>query len=74
MVVNQKLIGMYAYYGINGMLEELYKLYYHTRYALISALTRRSQRKKSYKQMMTIFDRIPLATPKIYKDIWCWTS
>jgi len=72
MVVNQKLTGMYAYYGINGMLEELYKLYYHTRYAIISALTRRSQRKKTYKQMMTIFDRIPLATPKIYKDIWCW--
>lgn len=74
MVINQKLVGMYAYYGINGMLEELYKLYYHTRYALISALTRRSQRKKTYKQMMTIFERIPLAIPKIYKDIWCWTN
>lgn len=72
MVVNQKLTGMYAYYGINGMLKELYKLYYHTRYAIINALTRRSQRKKTYKQMTIIFDRIPLATPKIYKDIWCW--
>ena len=72
--VNQKLVGTYAYYGINGMLEALYKLYYHTRYALISALTRRSQRKKTYKQMMTIFERIPLAIPKIYKDIWCWTN
>lgn len=74
MVVNQKLVGIYAYYGINGMLEELCKLYYHTRYALINALTRRSQRKKTYKQMMTIFERIPLAIPKIYKDIWCWAN
>lgn len=74
MVVNQKLIGMYAYYGINGMLEELYKLYYHTKYALINALTRRSQRKKAYKQMMIIFEKIPLAIPKIYKDIWCWAN
>lgn len=74
MVVNQKLIGMYAYYGINGMLEELYKLYYHTKYALINALTRRSQRKKAYKQIMIIFEKVPLAIPKIYKDIWCWAN
>ena len=74
MVVNQKLIGMYAYYGINGMLEELYKLYYHTKYAIISALTRRSQRKKTFKQMIMIFDRIPLAKPKLFKDIWCWAE
>ena len=74
MVINQKLIGMHVYYGISSMLEELYKLYYHTRYAIISALIRRSQRKKTYKQMITIFERIPLAIPKIYKDIWCWAK
>lgn len=70
--LNRKLIGLYVYYGINGMIEELYKIYYHARYALISALARRSQRKKSYKHMLYIFDRIPIAKPKIYKDIWCW--
>ena len=70
--LNIKLRGVYAYYGINGMLEELYKIYYHACYALISALARRSQRKKSYKHMLCIFDRVPIIKPKIYKDIWCW--
>lgn len=70
--LNMKLRGLYAYYGINGMIEELYKIYYHARYALISALARRSQRKKSYKHMLCIFDRVPIIKPKIYKDIWCW--
>ena len=70
--INIKLRGMYSYYGINGMWKELYKLYYHTRYALISAMMRRSQRKKTYSHMLCIFKRIPLIEPKIYKDIWCW--
>ena len=71
--LNKKLVGMYAYYGINGMLEELYKLYYHTKYALLSALQRRSQRKKNYYTMICIFEIIPISKPKIYKDIWGWT-
>lgn len=70
--LNKKLIGMYAYYGINGMYKELYKLYYHARYALISALSRRSQRKRTFKHMICIFKIVPIAMPKIYKDIWCW--
>jgi len=72
--LNKKLIGMYAYYGINGMLEELYKLYYHTKYMLYSATTRRSQRKMKLTKYLTILKRIPIATPRIYKDIWCWNN
>ena len=70
--VNKKLIGTYAYYGINGMLEELYKLYYHTKYIVINALARRSQRKKTLKHMLCIFKAVPIIKPKLYKDIWCW--
>lgn len=70
--LNRKLTGMYAYYGINGMLEDLYKLYYHVKYALYKALNRRSQRGISYSKYLTILSRVPIATPKIYKDIWCW--
>ena len=70
--VNKRVIGIYAYYGINGMLEELYKIYHHIIYALRSSIFRRSQRRLS----ITIFDKIlkrtPIARPKIYKDIWCW--
>ena len=41
-LLNKKLIGLYVYYGINGMLGELYKIYYHTLYALRSSIFRRS--------------------------------
>ena len=71
-LLNKKLIGLYAYYGINGMLEELYKIYYHTLYALRSSIFRRSQRRLSVKIFNEILKRVPIAEPKIYKDIWCW--
>lgn len=71
--LNRKLVGMYAYYGINGMLEELYKLYYHTRYIVYNVTTRRSQRKMKLAKYIAILGRIPIAIPKIYKDIWCWS-
>lgn len=72
--LNRKLVGMYAYYGINGMLDELYKLYYHTRHILYNAITRRSQRKMKRNKYLIILNRIPIAVPKIYKDIWCWNA
>ena len=71
-LLNKKLIGLYAYYGINGMLSELYKIYYHTLYALRSSIFRRSQRRLSAKMFDKILRRVPIAEPKIYKDIWCW--
>ncbi len=70
-LLNKKLIGLYAYYGINGMLRELYKIYYHTMYSLRSSVFRRSQRRLSLKTFNKILERIPIAKPKIYKDIWC---
>ena len=69
-LLNKKLIGLYAYYGINGMLHELYKIYYHTLYALRSSTFRRSQRKLSLATFKKILERTPIAKPKIYKDIW----
>ncbi len=71
-LLNKKLIGIYAYYGINGMLSELYKIYYHTLYALRSSMFRRSQRRLSVKMFNKILQRVPIMEPKIYKDIWCW--
>lgn len=71
-LLNKKLIGLYAYYGINGMLNELYKIYYHTLYALRSSIFRRSQRRLSIKTFNNILQRVPIAKPRIYKDIWCW--
>jgi len=71
-LLNKKLTGLYAYYGINGMLSELYKIYYHTLYALRSSIFRRSQRRISIKVFNNILQRVPIVRPKIYKDIWCW--
>lgn len=71
-LLNKKLRGIYAYYGINGMLKELYKIYYHTLYALRSSIFRRSQRRLSMKVFNKILKRVPIVKPKIYKDIWCW--
>ena len=70
-MLNKKLTGLYAYYGINGMLKELYKIYYHTKYALRSSIFRRSQRKLSITTFNKIMERVPIARPRIYKNIWC---
>ena len=71
-LLNKKLIGLYAYYGINGMLEELYKIYYHTLYALRSSIFRRSQRRLNIETFNKILKRVPIVKPKIYQDIWAW--
>ena len=71
-LLNKKLIGLYAYYGINGMLKELYKIYFHTIYALRSSIFRRSQRKLDKRTFNKILIRVPIAKPKIYQDIWGW--
>ena len=72
--LNKKLIGIYSYYGINGMYEELCKIYYHVLYALRTMIFRRSQRKISKEVFYGILTRIPVAKPRIYKDIWCWNN
>ena len=71
-MLNKKLTGLYAYYGINGMLQELYKIYFHTIYALRSSIFRRSQRRLSVKTFNRILERTPITKNKIYKDIWCF--
>ena len=69
-MLNKKLTGLYAYYGINGMIKELYKIYYHTIYALRSNIFRRSQRKLSIITFNKILIRVPIVKPKIYQNIW----
>ena len=71
-LLNKKLIGLYAYYGINGMLKELYKIYYHTTYALRNSIFRRSQRRLDIETFNKILTRVPIVKPKIYQDIWAW--
>ena len=68
--INKILTGLYAYYGINGMIKELYKIYKHTLYALRSSMFRRSQRKLSKIVYYNILKRQPIVKPRIYQNIW----
>lgn len=68
--LNRKLVGMYAYYGINGMFNDLLGLYKYIKYELYRVMCRRSQKKIKAKKYMLILERIPIAKPKIYVQIW----
>lgn len=68
--LNRKLIGMYAYYGISGMFKDLMGLYKYVKYGLYRVMCRRSQKKMKVKKYKLILERIPIAKPKIYVQIW----
>ena len=52
------------------MIKELYKIYYHTIYALRSSIFRRSQRRLDVKVFNKILEKVGLVKPRIYKNIW----
>lgn len=69
--INKVLTGIYAYYGINGMLKELLNLKYYTYITIYKILRKRSQRNRlTLIQLNNILDLIPLSKPKIYCNIW----
>ena len=69
--INKVLTGIYAYYGINGMIEELIQIQQYTFKAIFNISRKRSQRSKlKFKQYLNILKIIPLSKPKIYKNIW----
>lgn len=71
-VLNKKLVGMYNYYGINGMLRELYKLYNYVIRTGYMVLKKRSQRNNFnwnvYKKLVE--EIYPIEVPKIKVNIW----
>lgn len=68
--LNRKLVGMYAYYGINGMFNDLIGLYKYAKYRLYKVMCRRSQKKIRKDKYNVILERILIAEPKIYVQIW----
>lgn len=68
--LNRKLTGMYAYYGINGTFVDLMGLYKYVKYGLYKVICRRSQKKIRVAKYKLILERIPIAEPKIYVQIW----
>lgn len=70
-LLNRKLIGHYAYYGISGNYQGLLNFYRFTKVALYKILTRRSQRAYlSWSRFKKLLVKHPIAEPKIYVDIW----
>lgn len=71
--VNKKLIGLYAYYGINGMFQELISIYRYAYFKIFLVYRKRSQRTNlTIEYYENILKYHPIEQPKIYKNIWCW--
>ena len=69
--VNRVLVGIYAYYGINGMVEELENLKYYVFKTILNVYNKRSQRNGfKMEHFINILNIIPLAKPRIYHNIW----
>ena len=68
--INKRIVGLYAYYGVNGMYSELANIYNYTRYRLFKILNRRGQKKMNIEKYNLILERIPIKRPKIYVQIW----
>lgn len=69
--INKKLTGVFAYYGINGMINELENLKQYTIMTMYMVYRKRSQRNKlNFQFFNNILKIFPLSKPKIYHNIW----
>jgi len=63
--LTRKLKGHYAYYGISSNFRRISSFMYRVRRVWHAALSRRSQRKMSWRTMETLLERFPLPAPRI---------
>ena len=69
--LNRKLIGMYAYYGINGNFDDLNKYYKYIKYKFYKVLTRRGQKHAiPYKRYLEYWNFAAIPKPIILVNIW----
>lgn len=70
-MLNRKLVGHYAYYGISGNYQGLLNFYRFVKAALYKVLTRRSQRAYlSWFRYKLLLESHPIAEPRLYVNIW----
>lgn len=70
-LLNKKLKGHYAYYGVSGNYQGLLNFYRYVKVALYKRLTRRSQRAYlSWNRYLKLLKNHPIAEPKICVNIW----
>ena len=69
--LKRKLIGHYAYYGINGNFSSLMGFYEYIKYTWFKVLRKRGQKKPiKYKDFLRIWDFLEMPKAKIYINIW----
>ena len=69
--IRKKIIGHYAYYGINGNYTSLLKYYKYLKYTWYYTLRKRGQKNKiKYLEFLKIWKYLEIPTPKIYVNIW----
>ena len=69
--IRKKIIGHYAYYGINGNYSSLLKYYKYLKYTWYHTLRKRGQKNKiKYLDYLRIWNYLAIPTPKIYINIW----
>lgn len=69
--IRKKIIGHYAYYGINGNYSSLVKYYKYLKYTWYHTLRKRGQKNKiKYLDYLRIWNYLEIPTPKIYVNIW----
>ena len=65
LMLEKKLKGHYAYYGVTGNFPALAKLLHAVRRLWRTALLRRSQQRLPWRRMHALLDRFPLPAPRI---------
>lgn len=69
--IKKKIIGHYAYYGINGNYTSLLKFYNYMKYTWYRVLRKRGQKNKiKYVDFLRIWQYLEIPKPKIYVNIW----
>lgn len=69
--IRKKIIGHYAYYGINGNYSSLLKYYKYLKYTWYYTLRKRGQKNKiKYLDYLRIWNYLDIPAPKIYVNIW----
>lgn len=69
--LKKKIIGHYAYYGINGNYKKLVKFYKYIKYSWFKVLRKRGQKRQiKYKDFLRIWKSLEIPEATIYVDIW----
>ena len=69
--IKKKIIGHYAYYGINGNYKYLLRFYKYIKYEWYRVLRKRGQKKPiKYEDYIRIWDYLEIPLPKIYANVW----